>query len=745
MPKRHRNKEIEAPDQLERVDAEEFTPLQSNNVDDEDILPTDQLDIPEKYGKPVQFDPNFKGPIKNRSCTDVLCCLIFVIFVLGLAVVGYFGFTYGDPRLLLYPVNSEKELCGFGKYRAKPNLFFFDLVTCGRMGPGVFVDGCPTPQICVTDCPSSYFVFIDNTVTPKIDLQYCKPGTATDKADLATLVKNGVCPRYYMKSKPFFHRCVPTALTDLLEKGGEINVTGVNATYMKDGNNNSISPNNIIDGLKNFGHFLRAKEYGGKVVQDVVSAWWMILLGLLLACFVCLIWIILMRWIAGIMVWFAIFAFIGIFGYCSYHGITKYMSTKDTMQEFQISVVVIQFSFEQSKFWLAVAIISTVILAISLLIFLFLCQRIRIAIALIKEGSKAVGSMLFTLIFPVFPFVLEILTIAYWLITAVYLSSTGRNPTFSQNNTFSNGSYIFDTVGCNKNVTNTMSDVCDILKNIQEAKYTFYLQIYNLFMLFWLVNFFMAFGQMALAGAFASYYWAWEKPKDIPMFPMLSSVGRCFRYHLGTLAFGSLIVAIIQLIRVMLEYIEAKLKEAENPVAKCLIKCLKCCFWCLEKFIKFLNKNAYILTAIHGKNFCSAAKDAFLLIVRNVVRVVVVDKVTDFLLFIGKLVIVGGVTAASFFFFDGRIEFLSTYKPTLNFYFVPVVIVAFGSYIVSSCFFSVYSMAVDTLFLCFLEDLERNDGSVDKPYFMPKSLKKILGKKNKQSKTEVMELGSGRS
>jgi len=39
---------------------------------------------------------------------------------------------------------------------------------------------------------------------------------------------------------------------------------------------------------------------------------------------------------------------------------------------------------------------------------------------------------------------------------------------------------------------------------------------------------------------------------------------------------------------------------------------------------------------------------------------------------------------------------------------------------VSSGFFSVYAMAVDTLFLCFLEDLESNDGTPEKPYFMPK-------------------------
>jgi len=45
-------------------------------------------------------------------------------------------------------------------------------------------------------------------------------------------------------------------------------------------------------------------------------------------------------------------------------------------------------------------------------------------------------------------------------------------------------------------------------------------------------------------------------------------------------------------------------------------------------------------------------------------------------------------------------------------------------------------MAVDTLFLCFLEDSERNDGSEEKPYYMPKELMGILGKKNKIKTTE---------
>ena len=53
-----------------------------------------------------------------------------------------------------------------------------------------------------------------------------------------------------------------------------------------------------------------------------------------------------------------------------------------------------------------------------------------------------------------------------------------------------------------------------------------------------------------------------------------------FRYHTGTLAFGSLIIAIIKMIRLMLQYIQDKLEEkgADNPVVKvCFFSSLPSC------------------------------------------------------------------------------------------------------------------------------------------------------------------------
>lgn len=44
-----------------------------------------------------------------------------------------------------------------------------------------------------------------------------------------------------------------------------------------------------------------------------------------------------------------------------------------------------------------------------------------------------------------------------------------------------------------------------------------------------------------------------------------------------------------------------------------------------------------------------------------------------------------------------------------------------------------------SMFLLVVEDLERNDGSAEKPYFMSKDLRKILGKKNVISPSDKKE------
>ena len=78
------------------------------------------------------------------------------------------------------------------------------------------------------------------------------------------------------------------------------------------------------------------------------------------------------------------------------------------------------------------------------------------------------------------------------------------------------------------------------------------------------------------------------------------------------------------------------------------------------------------MIAIHGKGYCASASDGFLLILRNATRAVVLDKVTDLLLIIGKLTVTSIVAVLSFYMFSNKFEFIAI--PVLNYYWVPIVV-----------------------------------------------------------------------
>uniref|UniRef100_A0A8C7G451 Choline transporter-like protein n=1 Tax=Oncorhynchus kisutch TaxID=8019 RepID=A0A8C7G451_ONCKI len=488
-----------------------------------------------------------------------------------------------------------------------------------------------------------------------------------------------------------------------------------------------------------------AKEIGVRIFEDFASSWQWIIAALVIAMVVSFLFLLLLRFIAPVMVWVLIFGVLAVGAYGIYHCWWEY----DNYRKSAVSITDIGFTtdfkvyLQVKETWLAFLIILSVVEGILLLTLIFLRTRILIAIALIQESSKAVSHMMSTLFYPLITFVLLVVCVAYWGITALYLATSGI-PVYkvvALNSTQDNCGQISGNETCDPQVNYSWcrSARCIFIKYNNEGllqRNLFNLQIYNVVAFLWCVNFVIAMGQCSLAGAFASYYWSLNKPSDIPTFPLSQAFIRTIRYHVGSLAFGALILTLIQIIRIILEYLDHKTRAAQNPCSRFLMCCLKCCFWCLEKFIKFLNRNAYIMIAVYGKNFCLSAKNAFMLLMRNIVRVVVLDKVTDLLLFFGKMLVVGGVGVLAFFFFSGRIRLPGSNFCTemLNYYWMPIIVVVVGAYLIAHGFFSVYSMCVDTLFLCFLEDLERHDGTMQKPYYMSKNLMKILNKKNRGPK-----------
>ena len=77
-----------------------------------------------------------------------------------------------------------------------------------------------------------------------------------------------------------------------------------------------------------------------------------------------------------------------------------------------------------------------------------------------------------------------------------------------------------------------------------------------------------------------------------------------------------------------------------KSTARVLSGCCFCCLWCLEKAIKFINKNAFSQTAIFGSSFCKGCIDAFQLLSRNIVRVFALSFVSELIFVLTKVWVV---------------------------------------------------------------------------------------------------------
>ena len=60
-----------------------------------------------------EVDPKVRalrnGPMEDRSCTDLLCLLIWFAFMGGFGFVAMQGYKNGDPTRLAYPYDPDRK------------------------------------------------------------------------------------------------------------------------------------------------------------------------------------------------------------------------------------------------------------------------------------------------------------------------------------------------------------------------------------------------------------------------------------------------------------------------------------------------------------------------------------------------------------------------------------------------------------------------------------------------------------
>jgi choline transporter-like protein 2/4/5 len=137
-----------------------------------------------------------------------------------------------------------------------------------------------------------------------------------------------------------------------------------------------------------------------------------------------------MRWLAKPIVWLGIILFILLLAIITGLSFSEFVQLRQKND----NQIWTEFKFvTDAKYyrslpitWLVIGIITTVILLISLLILLVVFKRLRLALEILKEASKAVGYNFFSLLWPFIPFVVQLGVFAYWAVVAVYLATAGK-------------------------------------------------------------------------------------------------------------------------------------------------------------------------------------------------------------------------------------------------------------------------------------------------------------------------------
>ena len=114
-------------------------------------------------------------------------------------------------------------------------------------------------------------------------------------------------------------------------------------------------------------------------------------------------------------------------------------------------------------------------------------------------------------------------------------------------------------------------------------------------------------------GVFGGWYYYGPRMGNsgLPKRATLSAFIRSSTLSLGSIAFGSLIVTILELLRLILQIVQQAQASEGDMIGTILACCAVCCISCITGLIEWFNKYAYIEISLYGKSYIPAAKDTW--------------------------------------------------------------------------------------------------------------------------------------
>ena len=565
----------------------------------------------------------------------MFCCLVFAVFLGGMAFLTGYGYQYGHPDKLLSPIGGDGNICGVSPgFEEYPYLFIADINMA--LTGNIFKYG-----VCVKSCPK----------TSQEAIQ-CKPTADVRSCNLSKEDKYG--------TTYFFEYCMPVYET--LDPSVQRQWTTLN---------NELT-----------------QSKSGSVIMDIYDARYVIAGGILLAILFTFAYIKFMDKAAYQLAWFSVILleviFVGI-GTAAWYSRAKVLADSNPDND-----------YDQTLWWTAV-IFWAVAAAYALFVFCF-WNALKVSIAIIETAADYFADTKRIVLVPVTFFITAIVVFVIWLCGIVCVHSIGDISVVS---------------------------VASQDKEVVHSDETWYMLCYMWFGIFWLLAFVVSCNEFVIIVSTCTWYFSRKDIPDDDGIPGDSEVMKgfswAFKYHTGSIALGSLILAVVWVIRALFEYVGNLVEKAsgENVATRLLIGCIRCCLDCFDRFVRFVNMNAFIYLAISNENFCSSALNAFILVLKNAAKFSFVNTIGGMFMLIARLVIALSSTILCWFWIKEVDEVDSRS--------LPMLIIFACSYFIAAIFVSIFDASANTILQCYLIDLDIARQSNLEPTHVPPTLQAHLG------------------
>ena len=672
-----------------------------------------------------------KGPkaLDERGCTDVLCFLLFVIVCGGILAIGIFAFATGNVDQIVYPADYLGQYCGKDgtdlaslPYAFYPRLDKDIIEQVDVIAAGYWWKFIPY-TVCVASCPAA-FSFSDDTAYG---------GCSYPGADCSSGTHDEFYSGFHTTS--MLKRCFPIIESDAgatrslcsipnCTDAGKTCTTPENAPTVNyvwevtDDADDALCDRKITEEVDVLFKPADQTDESYTYTQDFAEyVTWVYQFtraveeGILEMCITGFLGPILMGFLWVLLLWL----FAGVIVVCALAGLVILILTltilcyikagwAPSLTDYLNSTAVQSYAYDnvgsddEETAYSVAAVIMTCVLVLVVMMLIMWRKCIARCIAIIKESTKVFRAIPGLVVWPIIT-IAFLSAVTVWGVMVPFYIFYGDVEKY-----YDNYQDILDAL---EEVGSGSSSVTDYLSS--DSAYKWVLFVIHLFGIVWLIEFIKACAWITMSGAVCYWYFFRESPEHTEKYPLFNSARRVMQYHVGSAAFGALVITICQLIRyalATLDYYTKDLQDA-NFLYKMIVKCAQCGMWCLQKTIEFISYFGFIYIALQGTNFCMSCKKTFefLLVPKNAAQTAVNKTIEKIIVLVIVWTTPTFLAMLCWVWLDNQ----SDYSADNNAIY-PSIIVWIVAFFLADAIATVFECTIDTIFLCSFKDAKEYDG-----------------------------------